>query len=150
VCLFACLFVCVIGRRVCNLFTDDRSSLPSVFFFPRFYNNQGGRGNELARSCRCGGGDPTHALPPRRRAVTQPSQLEAPSARGHATKCPVPPGAPRLLCLRSSPIESLVLASAPPVRRSVARLAAGKTSCVVRPRRMCACALKQATPVFLP
>jgi hypothetical protein len=32
---------------------------------------------ELARSCGCGGDDPTHALPPRRGAVTQPSQLEA-------------------------------------------------------------------------
>jgi hypothetical protein len=44
-------------------------------------HNQGGRRKELAWSCRCGGDDPTHALPPRRRAVTQPSQLEAPPAR---------------------------------------------------------------------
>jgi hypothetical protein len=58
--------------------------------------NQGGRRKELAQSCRCGGDDPTHALPSRRRAVTQPSQLEAPPARGHATKCPVSPGAPCL------------------------------------------------------
>jgi hypothetical protein len=61
-----------------------------------------------------GGGAPTHALPPGRRAATQPSQLGAPPARGQATKCPVPPGAPCLLFLCSSPIESLVLVSAPP------------------------------------
>ena len=57
-------------------------------------HNQGRRRKELALSCRCGGDGPTHALPPRRRAVTQPSQLESPPARGHATKCPVSPGAP--------------------------------------------------------
>jgi hypothetical protein len=56
-------------------------------------------------------------------AATQPSQLETPTARGHATECPVSPGAHCLWFLRSSPIESLVLVSAPPVRRSVARLA---------------------------
>jgi hypothetical protein len=86
-------------------------------------HNQRRRRKELARSCRCAGDGPTHALPPRRRAVTQPSQLESPPARGHATKCPVSPGAPCLLVLRSSPIESLVLVSSPPVCRSVARLA---------------------------
>jgi hypothetical protein len=60
-----------------------------------------------------------------RRHPTKPTrdQLKTPPARGHATKCPVSPGAPCLLLLRSSPIESLVLVSAPPVRRSVARLA---------------------------
>jgi hypothetical protein len=87
-------------------------------------HNEGGRRKELARSCRCGGDDPTHALPPRRRAVTQSSQLGTPPARGgHATKCPESSGAPCLFFLRSSPIESLALVSAPPVCRSVARLA---------------------------
>jgi hypothetical protein len=57
------------------------------------------RRKELARPCRCSGDDPTRALPPRRRAVTQPSQLEAPPAgRLPATKCPVPPGVPRASC----------------------------------------------------
>jgi hypothetical protein len=69
-------------------------------------HSQGRRRKELARSCRCAGDGPAHAFPPRRRAVTQPSQLESPPARGHATKCPVSPGAPCLLFLRSSPIES--------------------------------------------
>jgi hypothetical protein len=45
-------------------------------------HNQGRRRKELARSCRCGGDGPTHALPPRRRVVTQPSQLESSPARG--------------------------------------------------------------------
>jgi hypothetical protein len=98
------------------------------FFFSRLQVSASsaqkkGMGKELARSCRCGGGGPTHALPPRGRVVTQPIQLEAPPARGHATKCPVSPGAPCLLFLRSSSIESLVLVSAPPVCRAVARLA---------------------------
>ena len=57
---------------------------------------------------------------PDEKLPAKPSQLEAPPARGHATKCPVPPGAPCLLFLRSSSIESLVLVSAPPVCRAVA------------------------------
>jgi hypothetical protein len=50
-------------------------------------HNQGGRRKELARSCRRDGDGPTRALPPRRRAVTRPSQLETPPARGHANVC---------------------------------------------------------------
>jgi hypothetical protein len=55
---------------------------------------------------------------------------------------------PRASCswLRSSSIESLVLVSAPPVRRAVAWLLPGWQN-FVRPRRMCACALKQAAPI---
>jgi hypothetical protein len=97
-------------------------------------HNQGGRRKELARSCRCGGDDPTRVLPLGRRAVTQPSQLEAPPARGLCRGYhPVPPGAPCLLFLCPSSIESLVLVSAPPVCRAVAlaRLA-GRTSCAQR------------------
>jgi hypothetical protein len=43
----------------------------------------------LVTSCRCRWGAPAHVLPLGRRAATQPSRLEAPPARGHATKCPV-------------------------------------------------------------
>jgi hypothetical protein len=128
------------GKKV-----SPKSVWSCSFFFPptsgpprhthTHTHNQGGRRGELTRSCRCRGDGPTHILPLGRRAVTQPSQLEAPPARGHATKCPVPPGVPCLLFLRSSPIESLVLVSAPPVRRAVARLAELRA-----PRRMYACA----------
>jgi hypothetical protein len=63
----------------------------SFFFFSEFKpgcdtrthktKEVGGR-SPRSQSCRCGGDGPTHALPSRRRAVTQPSQLEAPPARG--------------------------------------------------------------------
>jgi hypothetical protein len=47
-------------------------------------------GGRSARPCKC------HGSTPGRRALTQPSQLETSPARGRASKCPVPSGAPEI------------------------------------------------------
>ena len=45
-------------------------------------HNQGGRRKELARSCRCGGDDPTHALPPDDAPSDAPPRCGDPPAAG--------------------------------------------------------------------
>jgi hypothetical protein len=63
-----------------------------------------------------GGRSPPSSLFACLRAAAYPGQLEAPPARGHAAKSPVPPGAPCPLFLRPSSIGPPILVSAHPVR----------------------------------